>query len=652
MSEKSDVDKLTDGLSDLTVNQDLKIEDQPQPVEVKARREIDDDGYISASSGSGETSPATSAPKIDASDEDEADDKASAKNDDEEVELEPLQFISFVEINQETSTLNAKGPIDRDSNNRFNPYGRQRGTGTSDSESNLVSIPAYENETEFIPKPNVMILTKQDNRNPTKLEVPVTWTNKYEICIERCRLPEDAFFCKDTENKIQLFVQLNPTVRDLKSFLADIRTEMTEDGQGKVRFIGPIVISLKTELADSQEERLLKMTTNEERTAAFNLVNQKEISQLTSGIGPHKDTVLSVLCAQRNPANPGQTFAQIHAVIQRLINHPDIRVKETVFKQNNNQISAFEIAAITNNNIAACYLAEVMYNLSPDSRTAIRQLNCKDTQGNTIIHLLARKGDSNQRTLRDLLGMKLTDGSRVFSILQNSKRQLPMHIATQNVQNQPETIKLLHQAMPRSFEVVDDDGMTALHYACRRTNDVNLVATILSYKKDNINMMNRDGMTPLDLVMSRTQVDAQTKGMFAIEPKSQDEIVLLLRNNGGKTGLELSCNSTPGSTAFYSSPQNGSPMGSPYSYVGTETADSPLSYSGSSVGGYYQQSMSPDSVNIGSPFYQQGSPYHNPDSPVQTQNDLSYEDQIANQILTEFPEITNVLGQILDENSQ
>jgi len=363
-------------------------------------------------------------------------------------------------------------------------------------------------------------------------------------------------------------------------------------------------------------------------------------------------TRCSPLCAQRNPANPGQTFAQIHAVIQRLINHPDIRVKETVFKQNNNQISAFEIAAITNNNIAACYLAEVMYNLSPDSRTAIRQLNCKDTQGNTIIHLLARKGDSNQRTLRDLLGMKLTDGSRVFSILQNSKRQLPMHIATQNVQNQPETIKLLHQAMPRSFEVVDDDGMTALHYACRRTNDVNLVATILSYKKDNINMMNRDGMTPLDLVMSRTQVDAQTKGMFAIEPKSQDEIVLLLRNNGGKTGLELSCNSTPGSTAFYSSPQNGSPMGSPYSYVGTETADSPLSYSGSSVGGYYQQSMSPDSVNIGSPFYQQGSPYHNPDSPVQTQNDLSYEDQIANQILTEFPEITNVLGQILDENSQ
>ena len=149
---------------------------------------------------------------------------------------------------------------------------------------------------------------------------------------------------------------------------------------------------------------------------------------------------------------------------------------------------------------------QVMYNLSPDTRTAIRTLNCRDTQGNTIIHLLARKGDSNQQTLRDLLGMQLTDGTKVFSIVSNSKKQFPMHIAVQNVRNQAETIKLLYQAMPRSFEAEDDDGMTALHYACQRTQDVSLVATILSYKKDNINVKNRDGMTALDLVITRTQV--------------------------------------------------------------------------------------------------------------------------------------------------
>ena len=68
-----------------------------------------------------------------------------------------------------------------------------------------------------------------------------------------------------------------------------------------------------------------------------------------------------------------------------------------------------------------------MYNLLPDTRT----LNCRDTQGNTIIHLLARMGDSNNMTLKSLLNMELTDGTKVFSILSNSKKQFPMHIATE-----------------------------------------------------------------------------------------------------------------------------------------------------------------------------------------------------------------------------
>ena len=50
----------------------------------------------------------------------------------------------------------------------------------------------------------------------------------------------------------------------------------------------------------------------------------------------------------------------------------------------------------------------------------------------------------------------------------------------------------------------------------------------------------------------------------------------------------------------------------------------------------------------------QSSPYYSPDSPVQlpVQPTIqSYEDQIATHILTEFPEITEVLGQILDNES-
>ena len=44
-------------------------------------------------------------------------------------------------------------------------------------------------------------------------------------------------------------------LRELKSFLADVQTEVAADGVSKTRFIGPIVISLKTELAGSQEDR-------------------------------------------------------------------------------------------------------------------------------------------------------------------------------------------------------------------------------------------------------------------------------------------------------------------------------------------------------------------------------------------------------------
>eukprot|EP00091_Calanus_sinicus_P022349 TRINITY_DN7042_c0_g1_i1.p1 TRINITY_DN7042_c0_g1~~TRINITY_DN7042_c0_g1_i1.p1 ORF type:complete len:192 (+),score=35.48 TRINITY_DN7042_c0_g1_i1:38-577(+) len=78
--------------------------------------------------------------------------------------------------------------------------------------------------------------------------------------------------------------------------------------------------------------------------------------------------------------------------------------------------------------------------------------------------------------------------------------------------------------------------MTALHYACQRTTDVELVRTVLSHKKDNINVRTKDGMTALDLISARTRVTTQTQGMFAIELKQQEEIIQLIRNNGGKSG--------------------------------------------------------------------------------------------------------------------
>ena len=154
MSDKSDMDSLTEELDNLSVagrearivNVDNKESEGP------------DDGYNS---------------------------KEEEEEDDEEVELEPLRLPAETDV-QETIQLISRGPIpiDHDSH-RYAPY-------TRDTRQNLVS--SGDNEAESaagccLPTPNVLILRKFDTTNPSKLDAVVTWSNKYEICIQRYRLP-------------------------------------------------------------------------------------------------------------------------------------------------------------------------------------------------------------------------------------------------------------------------------------------------------------------------------------------------------------------------------------------------------------------------------------------------------------------------------
>ena len=249
----------------------------------------------------------------------------------------------------------------------------------------------------------VLRIKRIGESEPTKLEtVNLKWQNNNELRISKTVLPKDIQVLEsmENENKIQIFLQFDPSRKDLKCFLADLRSEVNPQDNTVSRYVGPIVIFLKADISVSQEQRLLSCSSMEERTAAYNLVEKKEIGQLVSGLPPHDDTVLSVLCAQKDPTNRGQNNAQIHAVVQRLVGHQDKTVRETIFKVNKNRISALEIAAITNNHAVACYLVEVIYNITDDMDVALDILNCKDSQNNTIIHLLARKGDANIKTLR------------------------------------------------------------------------------------------------------------------------------------------------------------------------------------------------------------------------------------------------------------
>ena len=228
------------------------------------------------------------------------------------------------------------------------------------------------------------------------------------------------------------------------------------------------------------------------------------------------------------------SFPQIHAVLRRLSSSPDPAVRAAITRTNNNELSALDIAAIMNNAVVACYIVEVVYNMTDSLDTALDTINSRDSQGNTIVHLLARKGDTNIATLRALFGVRLTDGSPLVRMVANLKTQYPVHIAAQSKVCQPATLRLLHHNMANCFEVADHDGMTALHYACQRCDDSATVSTILSCNKENINLVSRDGLTALDLVSRRGEAT-----MFSVCPQQKLEMVQLLLKNGGKSGAEM-----------------------------------------------------------------------------------------------------------------
>lgn len=387
------------------------------------------------------------------------------RTEDEDIILEPLTIVPSPEPDPVIYIFyNSRGLSDF----RFSPYTkRSNGAGETGTSHSPERAPP-------------LVWIKRTVDGLSRIEVNVKWAENNELRIGKTQLTEDAVL--EVPSKIQLFIQLDPNVKEFKSFWADVKTVTGQDSVTR-KSIGPIVIFLKAELAESQEEKILGLTTMEERTAAHNLVDKKELSQLTQGMGPHQDTVLAILCAQRQPPEPGRNLAQIHAVLKRLSGSPDPSVRAAITRVNNNELSALEIAAIMNNAVVASYIVEVIYNMTDSLEAALEAINCRDSQGNSILHLLARKGDSNIQTLRSLLSLRLTDWSPLVRMLPNLKHQFPVHIAAQSKDCQLETLRTIHESMNNCFEVCDNDGMTALHYACQRSNDVVSISTILSYHK-------------------------------------------------------------------------------------------------------------------------------------------------------------------------
>ena len=197
-------------LNQLKVGQESKEKDG---------EEKEDDGYDSSSST--EILPEKVGEEGDEDEgveENEKDEKKSEDEDgDDERILEPLVILKDEYVGPEVE-FTSRGPVSMEnSENRFQPYSRPH-----PHHQGLTQSPDKQDEEKPQPIPNVLIYKKSERERPTKIDVKIAWSDKHELCIEKYQLPEDTWFTDGT-NRIQLFIQLNPNIKDTKSFLADVK---------------------------------------------------------------------------------------------------------------------------------------------------------------------------------------------------------------------------------------------------------------------------------------------------------------------------------------------------------------------------------------------------------------------------------------------
>jgi hypothetical protein len=198
-----------------------------------------DDGYISSGSTENLTVAAPEEEQSKPEEKEKKDDVKDNDDDDDEKILEPLVIIDEKAAAplQPGIEFISRGPVSVDQlDHRFQPYGRtpidshhhhhQQHQQQHHPDLELVT---GDEESYVPPKPILLVYTKKDKENPTRLDgAPIEWSDKHELCIAKFPLPEDTAFeggaatCAAV-SQVQIFVQLNPASRDTNTFLAHVK---------------------------------------------------------------------------------------------------------------------------------------------------------------------------------------------------------------------------------------------------------------------------------------------------------------------------------------------------------------------------------------------------------------------------------------------
>jgi ankyrin repeat protein len=359
-----------------------------------------------------------------------------------------------------------------------------------------------------------------------------TSSRKLGVVLPRVSLPDNAIRSVDS---VEILFQPNP--RDQRTVQAVAKITETKDSQGQTCIVIPeqfVELSPFVLKGLSAVDVLLQDVTKEDIDAAVALVNRQDSQDIFKTYGPNNDSMLMTLCCKKD--DTPTIRAQVFALSARILSEKDNSLRQNLVMKNASGLSALDYTTVTNNARIAVYLAEIFYNLGQD-------IFCRDTSGNTILHVMARKGDSVAPTLETLLGLRFRhgNGGKVYtSNVSNGKEFLPLHIAAMSTKCPHNTIRILRNNFEQSFLARTSDGSLPLHLACQYSMDPNLLAALLYFGKASVvNERRTDGFTPLHLVAARNEARDVKLGLIPLDEVTQVRMIKLLLDHGADKNLTV-----------------------------------------------------------------------------------------------------------------
>merc|ERR1712223_1650905 len=282
-------------------------------------------------------------------------------------------------------------------------------------------------------------------------------------------------------------------------------------------------------------ESLLEDVTDNQIEDAINLVNGKDLTDLLKTYGPNEDSMLMHLCCKRE--EPPIIRAQVFALVSRILAQTNPNTRANVIKKNSSGLSALDYTTVTNNRRLATFLADLYYVMGEDP-------TCPDISGNTLLHMLARKGDASIDTLRALIALRYSDDRNekergpYFTGVMNLKRFMPIHHAVMSRICPRNAIETLYRDMPACLTMETENGSLPIHLACQYSSDRTMINLLLHYNRDVINAKRNDGFTPLHLVASRNDGPADTSiGLIPLDEETQRTFIYDLLDYGADKSI-------------------------------------------------------------------------------------------------------------------